>query len=81
MMYVNQMSTPKRFEIEVSSWRRLNHPNVVPLYGFVNLEGTLYSVSFMILFCVQLYMGIRSLLGWIMELRPPMWPAFHLQIG
>jgi hypothetical protein len=37
----------QRFEKEVGIWRRLNHPNVLPLYGVVNIGASIYSVCSM----------------------------------
>ncbi|PPQ72493.1 hypothetical protein CVT24_003256 [Panaeolus cyanescens] len=35
----------KRFIREVSVWRELEHPNIVPLYGVVYIEDQLFAVS------------------------------------
>ncbi|TFK42874.1 ras guanine nucleotide exchange factor domain-containing protein [Crucibulum laeve] len=43
--FTDNPDVQKRFQREVSIWRKLNHPNVVPLYGIAYIEKDLYSVS------------------------------------
>ncbi|KAF8906062.1 hypothetical protein CPB84DRAFT_1844704 [Gymnopilus junonius] len=42
---VNNAEVQQRFQREVSIWRELKHPNVVPLYGVVYIAEDLYTVS------------------------------------
>ncbi|KDR73425.1 hypothetical protein GALMADRAFT_124495 [Galerina marginata CBS 339.88] len=45
-IYLGQwLDKEPRFQREVSIWRELHHPNVVPLYGVIYIDEDLYSVS------------------------------------
>lgn len=41
----NRPKTQQRFEREVSVWRQLVHPSIVPLYGVAKIGEHMYSVS------------------------------------
>ncbi|KAH9483782.1 Serine/threonine-protein kinase STY17 [Psilocybe cubensis] len=41
----NNPDTQDRLQREVTIWRELNHPNVVPLYGVIYIDEDIYTVS------------------------------------
>ncbi|PPQ89078.1 hypothetical protein CVT25_006450 [Psilocybe cyanescens] len=42
---INNPQIQHNFQNEVSIWRTLEHPNVIPIYGVVYVEETMYTVS------------------------------------
>lgn len=41
------------FEKEMSIWRMLDHPNIVPVYGVVYVEATMYIVRIILQFQIH----------------------------